>query len=127
MSLGAGDRVLLALGHVDRDVDVGLVGRDGNLDGVDLEVEVALIHVEGADRLKVGRKLFTAVEVALRVPAEPVRHAELHLVEQLVGIEEAVAVKRIEAIDEARPSSTLIVMRTRLRSSGVAIVLIFTP
>ena len=36
-------------------------------------------------------------------------------------------VKRIEAIDEARPSSTLIVMRTRLRSSGVAIVLIFTP
>ena len=89
--LGAGDRVLLALGHVDRDVDVGLVGRDGNLDGVDLEVEVALIHVEGADRLKVGRKLFTAVEIALRVPAEPVRHAELHLVEQLVGIEEAVA------------------------------------
>jgi hypothetical protein len=35
--------------------------------------------------------------------------------------------KRIEAIDEALPSSASIVTRTRLRSSGVTVVLIFTP
>ena len=36
-------------------------------------------------------------------------------------------VKRIEAIDEAEPSSTLMVIRTRLRSSGVTVVVTLAP
>ena len=35
--------------------------------------------------------------------------------------------KRIAEIELARPSSTLIVMRTRLRSSGVTVVFTETP
>ena len=57
LELRRADRVLFAFGEVDRDVDVGLIGGNRNLDRIDPEVEVALIHVEGADRLQVCREL----------------------------------------------------------------------
>ena len=83
----AGDGVLLTLGDVHRDVDVLLVGCDRDLGRVDVEVEVALVQVEGAQGLEVGRQLLPRILVVLGVPGEPAGRGELHLLDQVVGLE----------------------------------------
>ena len=83
----AAHRVLLALGDVHRDVDVLLVRRDRHLRGVDVEVEIALVQVEGAQGLEVRRQLLAGVLVVLGVPGQPAGRGQLHLVEKVVLLE----------------------------------------
>ena len=73
----------LALDDVDRDVDVLLVRRDRHLRRLDVELEVAAVLVEAAQRLEVGAELLLRVLVVLRVPGEPAGRRELHLRQEL--------------------------------------------
>ena len=78
---------MLTLGDVDRDEDVFLVGCDRDLGRVDVEIEVALVQVERAQGLQVGRQLLARVLVVLGVPGEPAGRGELHLLDQVVRLE----------------------------------------
>ena len=78
-----GDAERLALEDVDRDVDVLLVRRDRHLRRLDVELEVAAILIEAAQRLEVGAELLLRVLVVLRVPGEPAGRRELHFRQQL--------------------------------------------
>lgn len=55
--------------------------------GVDVEVEVALVQVPGAQGLQVGRELLAGVLVVLGVPGQPAGRGELHLVEEIFFFE----------------------------------------
>src|SRR5690606_23425365 len=83
--------VELALVDVDGDLDAVLLGRNGNLRRLDVELQVAAVEVERAQRLEVTGELLARVLVGLRVPREPGRRGEPHLVEQALGGERLVA------------------------------------
>ena len=73
-----------ALVHVERDVDVLLVGRYRHLGGHHVEVRVAAVEVERAQLLDVARELLARVAVVLPVPGQPVRRLQLELLAQFV-------------------------------------------
>src|SRR5467141_3503647 len=77
------DGVLLALEDIDGDVDLAPVGRDRDLRGFDVEVEVAAVLVVRAQRFEIGGELLTRVAVVLRVPGEPARSAQHEKAHQL--------------------------------------------
>ncbi len=52
--LDAGDHKALAFCHIERDADILLVGRYGDLRGVNLELQVATRQVVGAQGFNVG-------------------------------------------------------------------------
>ena len=81
----------LALGDVDRDVDVFLVRRDRDLRRLDIEFQVAAVLVEAADGLEVGGELLLRILVVLRVPGHPAGRGELHLAQELRLAERLVA------------------------------------
>src|SRR6266545_700526 len=82
--MNVGNRVARAFRDVDGDVDVLLVRRDRHLCRVDVELEIAAVLVVASQRLEVRLQLLLRVLVVLRVPGEPTRRRERHLVEQLL-------------------------------------------
>ena len=91
--LNTRDVILFAFGDVDRDKDILFIRSDGNLDTVNFKVQITVIKIIRANRFNIGCKLFTRIEVALRVPAHPTRGRELHLFLQLFVIHHSVADK----------------------------------
>ena len=59
-----------ALGDVDRDVDETLVGGDGDLGGIDREVDVPPIEVVGPQALEIPRHLLLRIAVRAGEPGE---------------------------------------------------------
>ncbi len=82
--LHVGDFIFLALGEVDRDVDIATVGRDRDLGGVDIELEVAAVQIEGSQRFEIGLEFLPGVLVVLRKPAEHARSSQLNYAEQFL-------------------------------------------
>ena len=120
------DRVARTLGDVDRDVDVFLVRRDRHLRRLDVELEVAAVLVEAAQRLEVGRELLLRVLVVLRVPGQPARRGQRHLAAAARFSVNALAPTMLmRAIFAASPSSIVKLSATRLRSCGVTVVCTF--
>jgi hypothetical protein len=93
--LDRGNRVLLALGDVDGDVDVLLVRRDRHLRRFDIEFEIAAIQVKGAQLFQVAGKLLLGILVVLGVPGQPARRAQHHQIEQ-VGLAIALAADDVD-------------------------------
>ena len=83
--------VLFTLVDVQRQVDVLLVRRDGNLGRLDREFQVTAVQVERAQRFQVGGQLLLRVQIVLRVPRQPVGRGQLHLVAQVAFLEGLVA------------------------------------
>ncbi len=71
------------LGDGDGDVDLLAVGRDRDLRRIDVELEVAAVEIERAQRLQVGGELLLRVLVVLGEPGEPAGSGELHVAQQL--------------------------------------------
>jgi len=67
------DRVLLAFGHVDGDVDLALVGGDGDLRRLDVEIQIAAIQIPGVQAFKVAGQLLARVFVVAGDETEQVR------------------------------------------------------
>lgn len=84
-------RVRLAFVQRHRQVHVLLVRRDRHLRRLDVELQVPAVQVVRAHVLEVARQLFLRVQVVLRVPREPVRRGQLHLVAQRARLERLVA------------------------------------
>ena len=96
--LDLGHRVLLALDHVHRDVDVAPIGRDRHLRRLDREVEVAAVLVESAQVLEVAGELLARIAIGLGVPGEPAGRAQHELAEQLL-LRERLGAHQIDAAD----------------------------
>ena len=73
----------LALGDVDRDEDVVLLGSDRDLRRVDLEVRVTAVHVVRAQFFEIALQRLARVPIVLPVPGEPVRRLELEVLEDV--------------------------------------------
>src|SRR3569833_1222682 len=82
---------LLALDHVDADVDVLLVGTNSQLGGLDVEVDVAAIEIIGPQRLEVGCEFLLGVLIVLADHRHQGRRPELKHLEQFCGTEVAIA------------------------------------
>src|SRR6185503_17671075 len=80
--LDVGNRVFGPLGDIDGDVDVLLVRRDRNLRRIDGEFQVAAVRVVAAQCFQVGLQLLLRILIVLRVPGQPARRRQLHLVSQ---------------------------------------------
>ena len=122
-----GDGVGLALTHRDRDRDLLLVGRDRDLRRLDRELEIAAVHVEGAQCLQVGIELGARVAVALAVPGEPAHLGELEQVQQCRSRKASAPTMRMSLMRAASPSVIVKVTLTRLRSIGVTVVTTSAP
>ena len=85
------DGVLLALLHVDGDVDVLLVRRDRHLGGGHLELEVTAIEVPGSQGLEIGVELGLGVLIGGRQDGPGGWDTEFDLIQQGVVIEHLVA------------------------------------
>ena len=85
------DGELVALGHVGGDVDLALVRRHGHLGGVDAELQVAAVHVEGCQGLQVTGELLATVLVVAGDEGEPAGGLELEQVGQLLVVKHLVA------------------------------------
>ncbi len=75
--------IFRAFGDVDGDVDVLLVRRDGDLRGIDGELQIAGIQIERTHGFHIGRQFLFGILIALAEPAHPVRRAEFHQIQQL--------------------------------------------
>ena len=84
LNLTVAEPVHRALGDGDRDVDLLAVGRDRDLRGIDVELEVAAVQVVRAQRLQVRGELLLGVLVVLGEPGEPARRGELDRAQQLL-------------------------------------------
>src|SRR6266849_1890753 len=82
--LHLGHFIFLALGDVDRDVDIVTIGGNRDLSGVDSELEVAPVQVVRTQRFEVGLKFLPRVLVVLRKPGEPAGGAQLDYADQFV-------------------------------------------
>ena len=80
-----------SLGDVDRDVDGALVGGDGNLGGIDREVDVAPIEVVGPKALQISRQLLLRVAVRAGKPGEHGPGRGLEEIDEIVLLERPVA------------------------------------
>ena len=89
--LDVADAELVAFADVDGDVDVALVGRDGNLGRVDVEVHIAPIEVVGTQCLQVGAELLLRVLVGIGRPGPKARGGQFEQVEQGFVVEHFVA------------------------------------
>ncbi len=81
----------LAFFEVHGDEDVVLLGSDGHLGGIDLEVGVAAIHVVVAQLLEVALQGLARVAVVLLVPGLPVRRLQLERIQHFLLFESAIA------------------------------------
>ncbi len=91
LQLDGGHGVGLALADVDGDRDVLLVGRDRDLGGLDVELEVPAVEVIGTQCLEVGIELRARVAVCLGVPVQPAAIVEFEQAAQGAGGERLVA------------------------------------
>ena len=96
--LNPGYRELIALGDVDGNVDILLVGSNRNLRGVDGEVHVSVIEVVRAQRLEIRRELLLGVLIGLREHRPQPTGAQLEEIEQIVLVEREVA-DHVDALD----------------------------
>ena len=79
--------VAAPLGDVDRDVDIFLVGRNGHLCRIDVEIDEAVVEIERTQRLEVGRELRFGVSIRARDEGEESCRIELEVVQQFVVVE----------------------------------------
>ena len=70
--------VELALLDGQGEADVLLVGRDRDLRGLDVELQVAAVQVVGADGIEVGIELGPRVTVVFGVPGQPAAGRQVH-------------------------------------------------
>jgi hypothetical protein len=85
------DREFLALRDVGGDVDRFLVRRHGHLRRIDTELQVAPVHVVGAEFLEVAGELFPRVLVVVGEERKPAGGLQLENVSEFVVAEDAVA------------------------------------
>ena len=89
--LDVADRVDLAFLDVGGHVHLALVGADRDLGGVDVEVDVAAIHVVRGQLFQIARKLLARVLIVLGVERQPVRCVRLEAGGELLVRERLVA------------------------------------
>ena len=77
-----GNHKALTLGDVDGDDNFLLVGRDGDLGGVHLELQVALRQVIRAQGLHIRIEFATHVAVGLGIPAQPGSGIQIKKIQQ---------------------------------------------
>ena len=78
------DGVARALIDIDRDVHVGLVGRDRDLCRENLKPRKARVLIERLQRLEVAGELLFGVLVALGEPGQPAGRGQLEQTQQIV-------------------------------------------
>nr|GEU28237.1 hypothetical protein [Tanacetum cinerariifolium] len=89
--LDVGDVVLLAFGDVDGDVNVFFIGRDRDLGGIDIHLDITAIEIIRFERLDIAGQLGLGILVRLGVPVEPAARIERQLVLEFLVREYLVA------------------------------------
>src|SRR5690625_551095 len=79
--------VNVAFAYVGGDKNIALVGADGHLGGLNGKVEIAAVHVEGAQRLQVARQFFARVLVGSAPEEQPKLAVGFKLLAQLLFAE----------------------------------------
>ena len=75
--------VLLSFVDVDRDIDVLLVRRDGNLGGADIHIDIAAVQVIGTQSLQVTGEFFPGVFVVVTEEGQPVGGLQFEQINQV--------------------------------------------
>ena len=79
--------VAAALGDVDSDVHVLLVGSDRDLCRVDVEIDESIIEIERTQRLEIGRELRFGISVRTRDEREEPGRIKLEIIQQIIVVE----------------------------------------